>query len=62
MRCGKYVSPACTQGLAPVQVRDTFAIFSTAESNMEQSCGPERRQAAGGLPLRHPLAPPWPRT
>ena len=27
MRCGKYVSPACTLELAPVQVRDTFGVL-----------------------------------
>ena len=27
VRCGKYVSPACTLALAPVQVRDTFGVL-----------------------------------
>ncbi len=27
MRCGKYVSRACTLDLAPVQVRDTFGVL-----------------------------------
>ena len=27
MRCGKYVSAACTLDLAPVQVRDTFGVL-----------------------------------
>jgi len=27
MRCGKYVSPACTLDLAPVQVRATFGVL-----------------------------------
>jgi len=26
MRCGKYVSPACTLDLAPVQVRATVGV------------------------------------
>jgi hypothetical protein len=28
VRCGKYVSRACTLALAPVQVRDTFGVCS----------------------------------
>ena len=27
MRCGKYVSRACTLDLAPAQVRDTFGVL-----------------------------------
>ena len=27
MRCGKYVSRACTLDLAPVQARDTFRVL-----------------------------------
>jgi len=27
VRCGKYVSRACTLDLAPVQVRDTFGVL-----------------------------------
>ena len=32
MRCGKYVSPACTLNLAPVQVRATFGVLVNGAS------------------------------
>ncbi len=32
MRCGKYVSPACTLDLAPVQVHNTLGVFHNRES------------------------------
>ena len=32
MRCGKYVSRACTLDLAPVQVRDTFGVLPNRAS------------------------------
>jgi hypothetical protein len=38
MRCGKYVSRACTLDLAPVQVRDTFG-FVLNRASLEVSFG-----------------------
>ena len=32
VRCGKYVSLACTLDLAPVQVRDTFGVLLSRAS------------------------------
>jgi len=38
MRCGKCVSRACTQDLAPVQLRDTFGVLLNRAS-LEVSFG-----------------------
>jgi len=55
MRCGKYVSLACTLDLPPVQVRDTFGILLNRAS-WEVPFGKCQGRLAGELLHRDP----WP--